>query len=160
MLPPLRRIGWMLAVTALLVATFNGRAFAGGGNEEKLAFALVSALAASEQAVGHALTPLRNCTAKGHRQCLPAAARGVAKVAAAQRKPVQRAVDLQDRACSRNAGNTYLRGLGLLRKSTLAMARAKNSRQLQAAARTFLRADSLQTKGVKQAKACWRATLR
>jgi hypothetical protein len=48
----------------------------------------------------------------------------------------------------------------LLRKSTLAMARAKNSRQLQAAARTFLRADSLQTKGVKQAKACWRATLR
>jgi hypothetical protein len=133
-------------------------ASAGAISPAERAYALVIAMVHAEQATLDASGPVERCTVKGHRECLPAAARHLARVATAEQTPVRRATRLQRTgSCSRRAGNQYLKSLRLLRKAALALSRAKTRSALIAAADILASSDRLQTSAATKARRCWEA---
>jgi hypothetical protein len=119
-------------------------------------YALVLAIGQSEQSLLAAEQPLERCSRKGHRACLPAAARELGRVAAREQAPVRKATRIQQ-GCGRRAGLQYLKALRLTRAAAHAFERAKSKKARISAAVIFTRADRLDTSAVKKAQNCWRA---
>jgi hypothetical protein len=146
-------------IASLAVLAGAGSALADGTSEEQRAFALVAAIGHSEQALLAKLGPVTACVPKGHRGCLPHAARALAKVASDEQRPVRQAVRRQDRSCSRDAGNRYLRALRSLHSAALALSHARSRKEFRAVARRMDKADGAESAAADTAMACWRKTL-
>jgi hypothetical protein len=144
-----------IALMMLLAALLPAEALAAPPTEEERAYALVTAMVTSGQMVYAASVPVERCTPKGHRQCLAAAARKLASTATAAQRPVRKAVRMQDKSCSRRAGNLYLRSLRTMHLAALDLVH----KRFRSAARRIRAEDRQATSAVNKAKACWLATI-
>jgi uncharacterized protein YukE len=160
-LRPRRAVGVaaVLLLAYLAVLAQGPVAPASAVTPEARAYALVEAMIHTEQSMLAASRPVARCTRKGHRRCLPAAARELARVAEAEQAPIRKATKIQQ-TCGRRAGQRYLKALRLWHEAGLALARAKGAGALRSAAKTVAAADRLEGSAVKKAQACWRSTVR
>ena len=159
------RLALVLCVSAGVLASasvgnLTAIATAQSNKEERRAYALLMAIGAAGKATLEALRPVERCTVKGHRECLPAAARQLARVAAAQQPPVRRATEVQSKRSCARAGAEYLKGLRVLRTAAQALERAKTRRALRRAGRLIATSDRYQTRGFDRARKCWESTLK